>query len=79
MMEDNDKAIYYDKEFDTTNYDIIDEKYKKQKDQLTNEDFQLFLIEELKERSKMDESTAEYMAETLINQAKKLEKVIMLY
>jgi len=74
MMEDNDKAIYYDKEFDTTNYDIIDEKYKKQKDQLTNEDFQLFLIEELKERSKMDDSTAEYMVETLINQAKKVRE-----
>ena len=45
MMEDNDKAIYFDKEFDTTNYDIIEEKYKKQRDQLTNEDFKLFLTE----------------------------------
>jgi len=74
MMEDNDKAIYFDKEFDTTNYDIIEEKYKKQRDQLTNEDFKLFLTEELKTRSKMDETTAEHMVETLMNQAKKIRE-----
>ena len=74
MMEDNDKAIYFDKEFDTTNYDIIEEKYKKQRDQLTNEEFQLFLTEELKTRSKMDEQTAEHMVETLMNQAKKVRE-----
>jgi hypothetical protein len=74
MMEDNDKPIYFDREFDTTNYNIIEEKYKKQRDQLSNEDFQLFLTEELKTNSKMDEPTAEYMVETLMNQAKKVRE-----
>ena len=74
LLEDNDKVLYFDKEFDTTNYDIIDEKYKKQRDQLSNEEFQLFLIEELKMRSKLDEQSAEYMADTLINQAKKVRE-----
>ena len=74
LLEDNDKVIYFDKEFDTTNYDIIDEKYKKQRDQLSNEEFQLFLVEELKNRSKMDEPLAEHMADTLINQAKKVRE-----
>jgi hypothetical protein len=74
LLEDNDKVLYFDKEFDTTNYDIIDEKYKKQRDQLSNEEFQLFLIEELKMRSKLDEQSAEYMADTLINQAKKIRE-----
>ena len=74
MMEDNDKAVYFDREFDTTNYDIIEEKYKKQRDQLSNEDFQLYLTDELKTRSNMNEASAEYMVETLINQAKKVRE-----
>ena len=43
LMEDNDKQVYFDKEFDTTNYDIVNEKYKKQRDELTSEEFILYL------------------------------------
>ena len=28
LLDDNEKAIYYDREFDTTNYEIIEEKSK---------------------------------------------------
>jgi hypothetical protein len=74
LLSDNQKIIYYDKEFDTTNYEILEEKYKKQRDALTSEDFILFLTEEFKNKNKMDESSAEYMATTLVNQAKRVRE-----
>ena len=74
LIEDNEKQIYFDKEFDTTNYDLIQEKYKKQRDELTSEEFILFLTDDLKTRSKMDEASAEYMATTLVNQAKRVRE-----
>jgi hypothetical protein len=42
-MEDNDKPIYFDKDFDTTNYDLVNDKYKKQRDELSGEEFILYL------------------------------------
>ena len=74
LMEDNDKPIYFDKEFDTTNYDLVNNKYKKQRDELSNEEFILYLTEELKKTAKMDGASAEYMATTLTNQAKKVRE-----
>ena len=74
MMEDNEKPIYFDKEFDTTNYDIIEEKYKKQRDQLSSEEFIIFLTDEFVKKSKMDEQSAEHMATTLVNQAKQVRE-----
>jgi hypothetical protein len=73
LNEDNDKIVFFDKEFDTTNYDLIDEKYKKQRDQLSTEDFILFLTDDFKTKNKMDEASAEYMATTLVNQAKRVK------
>jgi len=72
LVEDNGKTIYFDKEYDNTPYEIIQEKYKNQRDNLSPEDFILFLSEEFKNNQKMDENKAEYMAETLVNQAKKV-------
>jgi hypothetical protein len=74
LLADNQKPIYYDKEFDTTNYDLIEEKYKKQRDELSSEEFILFLSDEFQRKSKMDEVSAEYMANTLVNQAKKVRE-----
>jgi hypothetical protein len=74
LTEDNEKQIYFDKEFDTTNYDLIQEKYKKQRDELTSEELILFLTDDLKTRSNMDEASAEYMAITLVNQAKRVRE-----
>jgi hypothetical protein len=74
LLEDNEKQIYFDKEFDTTNYDLIQEKYRKQRDELTSEELILFLTDDLKNRSKMDEASAEYMATTLVNQAKRVRE-----
>jgi hypothetical protein len=74
LLDDNEKSIYYDKEFDTTNYDLIEDKYKKERDSLSTEDFILFLTDKLKEKDKMDTESAEYMATTLVNQAKKVRE-----
>jgi hypothetical protein len=74
LIADNEKPIYYDKEFDTTNYDLIEEKYRKERDQLTSEDFILYLIDEFRKKNKMDEASSEYMATTLVNQAKKVRE-----
>jgi hypothetical protein len=74
LLRDNGLPIYYDKDFDTTNYSIIDEKYKKEYHSMTNEAFLAFLIEKLKTTYKLNASSAEYMAETLLNQAKKVRE-----
>jgi len=73
LIEDNGKTIYFDKDYDTTNYELLEEKYKKERDQLTSEELILFLTEEFKKKNKKDEQTAEYMAETLVNQAKRVK------
>ncbi len=74
LLNDNNKQIYYDKDYDTTNYELINEKYKKQREQLDTEDFIIFLTDEFKIKNKMDENSAEYMANTLVNQAKKVRE-----
>ena len=74
LTNDNETQIYFDKDFDTTNYELVQEKYKKQRDELTIDEFILFLTEELKKGAKMDEASAEYMATTLINQAKRVRE-----
>ena len=74
MLSDNEKPIYFDKEFDTTNYDIIEEKYKKQRDQLSTEEFILYLSDDFRTKGNMNEESAEYMANTLVNQAKRVRE-----
>ena len=74
LLNDNEKNIYFDKEFDTTNYEIVEEKYKKERDSLSKEEFMIYLIEELKKSKKINEETAEYMAETLVNQIKRVRE-----
>jgi hypothetical protein len=74
LNEDNNKVIYYDKQFDTTNYNLIDEKYKKEKEGLSDEEFTFFLVEKLKTDQKLDERDAEYMADALINRTKKVRE-----
>ena len=70
LEEDNNKQIYYDKDFDTTNYDIIEQKYGRERNNLTTEEFIVFLTNEFKTKDKMEENMVEYMATTLVNQIK---------
>ena len=72
LISDNDKTIYFDKEYDNTHYDIIEEKFKKQKDTMTKEEFQVFLISEIKKIYKLSDENASYLVETLTNGLKKV-------
>ena len=70
LTEDNGKEIFFDKEYDKTNYDIIQEKYKKEKDTLGSEEFIVFLTQEFKKKNGLTEEIAKQNAESLVNQAK---------
>ena len=72
LEDDNDQIIYFDREFDTTNYDMINEQFKKERDTLTPDELELYITEQLKKKYKKDERDAMYLAETLVNQAKKV-------
>jgi len=72
LISDNNKLIYYDRDYDSTNYNIIEEKYKKERDRLSKEDFYIYLTNEF--TSKMSKEDAEHMATTLINQAKPVKE-----
>ncbi len=76
LEADNGKIIYYDKDFDTTNYNLIEENagYKRAKNTLDTEELKLFIANDLHEKKNMPEAEAEYMAETLVNQAKKVRE-----
>jgi len=73
LLNDNGKNIYFDKEYDNTNYDLLSEKYARERDRLTRDDLMIFLSNEFKTKNKMSENEANIFAETLVNQAKKVQ------
>lgn len=72
LKNDNGKTVYVDKQFDKTDYDIVNEKYKKQRDELTHSQFIQFLTQEFKNK-KYTDNEALLMATTLANQAKPVQ------
>ena len=48
LINDNDKIIYYDKEFDLTDYNFIN-KYQKEQSSLSKEEFVIFLSKKIQE------------------------------
>lgn len=73
LLNDNGiDNIYFDKEYDTTNYDIVDEKFQKEKNSMTKEEFQNFLTAQVKKMYKLNDDNAIYLAETLINGLKRV-------
>jgi hypothetical protein len=72
LMSDNGIDTYFDKEYDETNYDIIDEKFKIEQSSMNKEQFQEFLIPQLKKIYKLSDENAIYLAETLTNGLKKV-------
>jgi len=66
LQDDNDnRELFYDDEFDDTNYDIL-KKYKKEKDSMDNAVFVDFLAEKLILDHKCPRSKSEEMANTII-------------
>ena len=74
LTDDNNKTIYFDKAYDNTNYDLLEEKYRKEKNTLDSEELILYLTDDLQKKTKISQEEAEYMAETLVNQAKKVRE-----
>jgi hypothetical protein len=72
LIADNDIDIYFDKEYDNTNYDIIEENFKKEQSSMTKEEFRLYLIPKLQKIYKLSNENASYLAETLTNGLKKV-------
>ena len=71
LENDNDTEIYFDKQYDTTNYGILD-NYEKELINMPSELFVGFLIGNLKSRMKLNDADSEYLADTLINGLKKV-------
>ena len=72
LESDNNNLIFFDKEYDTTDYDMINEQFKKERDSLTAEELEIYITEQLKKKYKKADLDAQYLAETLVNQAKKV-------
>ena len=72
LDDDNGISIYFDKEYDTTNYSTIN-NYKKQQESLTEDELILFLTEEFKKKKSMNEVDADYLATTLVKGAKSVK------
>jgi hypothetical protein len=72
LESDNNNLIFFDREYDTTDYDMINEQFRRERDSLTSEELELYITEQLKKKYKKADRDAEYLAETLVNQAKKV-------
>jgi hypothetical protein len=71
LLADNDKEIYFDKEYDTTQYSMLSD-YEKDMLKMSADKFITFLVEKLKVRLRINDYEAEYLAETLIAGAKRV-------
>jgi hypothetical protein len=71
LEADNNKEIFFDKQFDTTNYGLKDE-YDADMIKMKPDVFILHLETKLKKKLKLDDADAKYLAETLINGYKKV-------
>ena len=71
LKDDENIEIYFDKKYDTTYYDILQE-YKSQKESMSDIDFKEFLIEKLIENMGFTKEEAVYEASSMINQKRKV-------
>lgn len=71
LEADNNKDIFFDKRFDTTNYGLKDE-YDADMIKMKPDVFILHLETKLKKKLKLNDADAKYLAETLINGYKKV-------
>ena len=72
LQQDNNKTIYFDKKYDTTNYGILD-KYEDMIIKLSPENFMTHLIQDLSKNLKINTDEAELLSDTLINGFKKVQ------
>ena len=67
LENDNQKNIYFDRQFDNTNYGELD-SYEKERSKMSSEQFFIFLQGKIKSKMKPENDVeSNYLAETLIN------------
>ena len=71
LNQDNDKEIYFDKKYDTTNYNLLDE-YEKDLLKMSSEEFIIHLKTELQKKLKLNDKDAVYLSDSLIRGYKKV-------
>ena len=69
LLEDNEKEIYFDKQYDKTPYSIIDE-YREEKANMSPDDFYEFLYKNLQKNIGLDQTTAKRDAKAMIERKK---------
>jgi hypothetical protein len=69
LKQDDDKLIYFDKKYDKTNYGILEDKdgYEKQVLTMSPEELRAHISKDLMEKKRMNETDAEYLANTLVD------------
>jgi hypothetical protein len=72
LQMDNGKILYFDKEYDTTPYNLLD-NFQKEQNSLSAEDFIVFISDKLQKKFKYRLEDAEYTSESLVNGYKRLK------
>jgi len=77
LENDNNTLVYFDKKYDKTNYGLMEEENKKggyaeQLISLTPENLKEYIIRDQMKKNNLTESDATYIADTLIDGAKKV-------
>jgi hypothetical protein len=75
LQNDNDKAIYFDKKYDKTNYGVMEESksgYAEQVITMSPENLKHHITQDQMKKNNLSESEATYLAETLIDGIKKV-------
>ena len=65
-IDNNNPLVYFDAEYDTTNYNML-EKYNKEKESMPVTEFLEFLINKLQEENRTSREAAEIEANAIVN------------
>ena len=71
LENDNNVNIYFDKKYDKTKYDLLD-NYESQLLKMSSEEFAKYLLDEFKNKFHLSEENAEYLMKTLLDGKKKV-------
>ena len=73
LKADNDVDIYFDKEFDKTDYELTNDKdFIKQQKVLSPDELLIYITDKVQRKYKLSETEAEYMAEAILTGYKKV-------
>ena len=71
LTSDNDKTIYFDKKYDSTNYGLLD-NYEKEIVTMNPENLKLHIENDLMKKQRLSEKEASYLADSLLDGYKKV-------